>query len=307
MPSNGDLLWEYKRKLPSASRGHFGADESDLLSIEDVILYRRPMAMWWGSMRARARQRWQTLTGDGANTSGTIVVEGKVISGRGCGKTRDTCFIAAHDALTGKELWKFYNVPAPGEPGSECGGRRSWIPNLASTWGLPGTYDPVRKQLYWGIANAMPNTRLQRHGGNPDGTSRKAPADLYSNSTVSLDPETGKLNWYYQHLPGDDWDQDYTHERTLVRTQYNPDPKYVKWFNPDVKRGEEHDVAVMVGEGGGVFVLDRDKGQFLWATPFPFDDPAFLISNIDGKTGQDDHQLGPGEQEAGRAAYDLLL
>jgi alcohol dehydrogenase (cytochrome c) len=132
----------------------------------------------------------------------------------------------------------------------------------------------------------MPNTRLERHGGDPDGTSRTAPADLYSNSTVSIDPATGKLNWYYQHLPGDDWDQDYTHERTLVREKFNPDPKYVKWFNPDVKRGEERDMAVMVGEGGGIFALDRGNGQFLWATPFPFDDPAFLISNIDTRTGK---------------------
>jgi alcohol dehydrogenase (cytochrome c) len=79
---------------------------------------------------------------------------------------------------------------------------------------------------------------------------------------------------------------DYTHERTLVREKFNPNPKFVKWFNPDIPRGEEHDVAVMVGEGGGVFEIDRGTGQFLWATPFPYDDPLFLISNIDGKTGK---------------------
>jgi alcohol dehydrogenase (cytochrome c) len=283
--SNGDLLWQYKRKLPTPAAGT-SARTKAISIYQDIILYEAPDGYVVGLDARTGEQRWQAPTGEGANISGTLVVEGKVISGRGCGKTRDTCFIAAHDALTGKELWKFYNVPAPGEPGSESWGTPFSDTNLASTWGLPGTYDPVRKQLYWGIANAMPNTRLQRHNGNPDGTSRKSPADLYSNSTISLNPETGKLNWYYQHLPGDDWDQDYTHERTLLRTPYNPDPKYVKWFNPDLKRGEQHDVAVMVGEGGGVFVLDRDKGQFLWATPFPFDDPAFLISNIDGKTGQ---------------------
>ena len=72
--------------------------------------------------------------------------------------------------------------------------------------------------IYWGIANPTPNTRLDRHAGNIDAIPRTAPADLYSNSTVALDPATGKLAWYYQHLPGDDWDQDYTHERTLFRT-----------------------------------------------------------------------------------------
>jgi alcohol dehydrogenase (cytochrome c) len=282
--TNGDLLWEYKRKVPTNVAS--SARTKDLSIYRDVVVYSAPDGFLVGLDARTGEQRWQTATGDGNNTSGSIVVEGLAITGKGCGKTRDTCFIGAYDALTGKEVWKFYNVPAPGEPGSESWGTPFLDTNLASTWGLPGTYDPVRKQLYWGIANAMPNTRLQRHGGNPDGTSRTAPADLYSNSTVSLDPATGKLNWYYQHLPGDDWDQDYTHERTLVRAKFNPDPKYVKWFNPDVKRGEERDMAVMVGEGGGVFALDRGNGQFLWATPFPFDDPLFLISNIDGKTGK---------------------
>ncbi len=283
--ATGDLLWQYKRKLPNKGVGS-SARTKDLSIYQDVVIYAAPDGYLVGLDARTGETRWQTPTGDGANTSGTIVVDGKAISGKACGKTRDTCFIAAYDALTGKEVWKFYNVPAPGEPGSETWGTPFLDTNLASTWGLPGTFDPVRNQLYWGIANPMPNTRLQRHGGNPDGTSRTSPADLYSNSTISLNPDTGKLNWYYQHLPADDWDQDYTHERTLVRVAYNPNPKYVKWFNPDVKRGSMHDVAVMVGEGGGVFVLDRDKGQFLWATPFPYDDPNFLISNIDPKTGQ---------------------
>ncbi|HWF11044.1 MAG TPA: PQQ-binding-like beta-propeller repeat protein [Bryobacteraceae bacterium] len=281
--TNGDLLWEYKRKIPAAQAS--GGRTKALAIYQDIVLYTAPDGFVVGLDARTGEQRWQTSSGPGANTSGPIVVEGNVISGRGCGKTRDTCFIAAMDALTGKDVWKFYNVPAPGEPGSETWGTPFKDTNLASTWGLPGTYDPVRKQLYWGIANAMPNTRIERHG-SPDGTSKTAPADLYSNSTISLDPATGKLNWYYQHLPGDDWDQDYTHERTLVRTKFNPDPKFVKWINPDVKRGEERDMAVMVGEGGGIFALDRGNGQFLWATPFPYDDPAFLIRNIDVKTGK---------------------
>jgi PQQ-dependent dehydrogenase (methanol/ethanol family) len=282
--TNGDLIWEYKRKVPTAAAST--ARTKSLAIYQDVVLYTAPDGFVVGLDARTGEQRWETSTGDGQNTSGPIVVEGKVISGRGCGKTRDTCFIAAQDAVTGKDVWKFYNVPAPGEPGSETWGKDFKDTNLASTWGLPGTYDPVRKTLYWGIANPMPNTRLQRHGGDPDGTSRTSPSDLYSNSTVALDPATGKLKWYYQHLPADDWDMDYTHERTLVREKFNPDPKYVKWFNPDIPRGEEHDVAVMVGEGGGVFVIDRGTGQFLWATPFPYDDPLFLISNIDGKTGK---------------------
>ena len=66
----------------------------------------------------------------------------------------------------------------------------------------------------------------------------------------------------------------------------NPDPKYVKWINPAITRGQERDVAVTVGEAGGVFELDRTTGEFLWATPFPYDDPYFVISDIDVKTGK---------------------
>jgi alcohol dehydrogenase (cytochrome c) len=152
---------------------------------------------------------------------------------------------------------------------------------------MPGNYDPVRKVLYWGIANPSPYERLARHGGNPDGTSRTAPADLYSNCTVALDPATGKLLWYYQYLPADDWDTDHTHERTLVTTTYNPDPKSVKWFNTEVPRGSKHDVAAIVGESGIMFVIDRNNGQFLWAEPVPVDaSPNMAISNIDSKTGK---------------------
>jgi PQQ-dependent dehydrogenase (methanol/ethanol family) len=284
--TNGDLIWEYKRKLANPAGGAATAKTKTLAIYQDVVLYTATDGYVVGLDARTGEQRWQTATGPAANISGGIVIDGKMISGRACGRTRDTCFIAAHDAMTGKEAWRFYTTPAPGEPGSESWGKGGIPENRASTWGLPGTYDPVRKQLYWGIANAMPNTRMDRHGGDPDGTSRTAPSDLYSNSTVSLDPATGKLNWYYQHLPGDDWDQDYTHERTLVREKFNPDPKYVKWFNPDVKRGEERDMAVMVGEGGGIFALDRGNGQFLWATEFPFNDPNFLISNIDTRTGK---------------------
>src|SRR5438094_9962781 len=129
---------------------------------------------------------------------------------------------------------------------------------MASTWALMGCYDVARKTSLWVIANPMPNTRMERHNGDPDGTSRSSPSDLYSNSTVALDPETGKLKWYYQHLPGDDWDQDYTNERILFRTAINADPKFVKWINPDIPKGQQRDVSVSVGEGGGIWALDRN-------------------------------------------------
>jgi len=282
--TNGDLLWEYKR--PVAANIAATARTKTIALYGDVIGYTAPDSFVVGLDARTGERRWETKADARSHTSGPIAIDGKFISGGSCGgNLRANCYIAAHDALTGKELWKFYTAAGDDDPGGKTWGGAPEANRTTSTWGLPGTYDIQRKVLYWGVANPTPNTRAARHQGNPEAISRTAPSDLYSNSTLSLDPATGKLNWYYQHLPGDDWDEDYTHERILFHTRINPDPKYVKWANPDAK-GTEHDAAVMVGEGGGVFVLDRGNGQFLWATPFPYDVPNFLIKDIDVKTGR---------------------
>jgi alcohol dehydrogenase (cytochrome c) len=282
--SNGKVLWEYKRPAP-ANQAAQGRTKS-LAIYEDIVAYTAPDSYVVGLDARTGELRWQTKVDSRGNTSGPLIAEGKVISGGACAGNRANCYISAHDALTGKEVWRFYTTPGPGEPGDESWGGAPLDKRLASTWGLPGAYDPARKMLYWGVANPMPDQRTLRHDGNPDAVSRTAPADLYSNSTIALDPNTGKLAWYYQHLPGDDWDSDYTHERTLVRTRVNPDPKFVKWINPDIPRGQEVDLAVTIGEAGGLFVLDRSTGKFLWAEPFPFDAPESVISGIDVKTGK---------------------
>lgn len=283
--TNGDYIWEYRRAFKNPQLG--SQERTKALAIyEDMVYYTSPDGYVVALDARTGKVRWETFKTDSQNTSGALVIEGKVISGGTCGKGRESCFIQALDAETGKEIWKFYNVAGPDDPGYASWGGADNTNFTASTWGLPGSYDPVRKTIYWGIANPSPYERLARHGGNPDGTSRTAPADLYSNSTVALDPATGKLKWYYQHLPADDWDTDSTHERTLATTTYNPDPKFAKWFNPDVPRGSKHDVAAMIGEGGEIFVLDRNDGKFLWAEPYPFDVPNGSISNVDGKTGK---------------------
>ena len=283
--TNGDVIWEYKRQYKNPQLGT--SERTKAIAIyEDMVYFTAPDGYVVAIDAKNGKERWATFKTDTQNTSGAIVVDGKVVSGGTCGRGRDSCFIEADDAETGKMLWRFMNVAGPDDPGYASWSGADNKDYTASTWGLPGNYDPVRKTIYWGIANPSPYERLARHGGNPDGTSRTAPADLYSNCTVALDPETGKLKWYYQHLPADDWDTDHTHERTLVTTTYNPDPKAVKWYNTEVPRGSKHDVAAMVGESGIMFVLDRNDGTFLWAEPVPVDAPNLAISNIDGKTGK---------------------
>jgi len=279
--TNGNLLWEYKRPAGGLSR-------SKTLGIfEDLIIFAAPDSFIVALDARTGQVRWETKS-SGTLTAGTVVFGDKVLSGRGCSSGgRVDCYIVAHDAMTGKELWRFFTTAGSDDPVGDA----SWAgtpeaKRAASPWGLGGSFDPVRRMTYWGVANPTPYTRAARHGGNAEAVPKTAPADLYSNSTVALNMDTGKLSWYYQHLPGDDWDQDYTNERVLLRTKVSPDPKFVKWINPDIPRNQERDVVVNVGEGGGIFVLDRDSGRFLWANPFPYDDPNFLISNIDVKTGR---------------------
>ena len=220
--TNGDQIWEYQRTLPDDLRNFAGAataSRSKTLAIfEDMIYYTAPDGFVVALDARTGAVRWETAAHDykkGAqHSSGVIVAEGKVISARTCGnaETReDGCYLVAHDARTGREVWKFYNTAAPGEPGGDSWGSVPTADRKASAWGLPGSYDPVKRLLYWGVANPTPYTRLKRHGGNINDIPQSSPADAYSNSTVALNPDTGKLVWYYQELPGDDWDLDHTH------------------------------------------------------------------------------------------------
>ena len=288
--TTGDLIWEYKRKTDSrTSPTRIASTSTKSLAIyQDMIYYTAPDGFLVALDARNGSIRWEILPHDpdsGAKfSSAPIVVEGKVITGRAC-QDHASCFLSAHDAMTGKEVWKFYTAAAEGEPGGDTWADLPTAERTASLWGLPGSYDPIRKLIYWGTANPQPYTRLMRHG-SADAISKSAPANLYSNSTVALDEKTGKLAWYYQHLPGDDWDADHAHERILLNTRLDPDPALVKWINPKIKRGETRDVVVSVAEAGGLWVLDRQTGEFLWAMPFPEDVPDFNIADIDVNTGK---------------------
>jgi alcohol dehydrogenase (cytochrome c) len=295
--TNGKLLWEYRRAG--------GASNSKAFAMYlDLIFYPGTDGSIVALDMRTGQVRWETkATNNGGRLSSGLFMAGdKIISGRTCGTPpQQGCYIAAHDAKTGTELWKFYTAAGDEDPkASQSWGGAPIANRSASTWGLTGSYDPVKKIIYWGVANPTPNTRSARHGGNSNAIGFSAPADLYSNSTVALNPETGKLIWYYQHLPGDDWDQDYTNERILFTTAVNPDPKYVKWINTSVPKNSQHEVSASVGEGGGLFLLDRNDGKFLWATPFPYDTPRFLIKKIDpdGKSWINDEVIvgKPGER-----------
>ncbi len=295
--TNGDLLWEYRRPLPDDITDYISPNligRARTLAIQgDKLFYASPDGYILALGTDSGELHWESKASDykdgSQHTTGPMVAGGKVMTGRNCPAgpdLRETCFIAAHDAETGEEAWKFYTAAGDNDPGGASWGGQPEGSRGCSPWGLPSAYDAKSNVVYWGVANPNPHTRYKRHDGNPFAVPLTTPSELYCNSTLALDVATGKLVWYYQHLAGDDWDSDWTQERVLLTSTFNPDPKAVKWINPGIKRGEKREMVATVGEGGGLWVLDRATGEFLWAMPFPYDTDLFMISDVDVKTGQ---------------------
>jgi alcohol dehydrogenase (cytochrome c) len=275
----GDLIWEHKRDMPQNIKG--GARAKTIAIGFDMVYWTSPDSYLVALDARTGERRWEAKTETRGATQGAVLAGDKVISGGACGGKHENCFISAHDAKTGKLLWKFMTAAETGQPGGDSWGGLPDDKRVAGPWGLSGTYDPTTNSVIWGIANPTPNSRLERHNRDFNAIPTHAPADLYSNSTVSINADTGKLNWYYQHLPGDDWDEDWTNDRILVTTTLNPTPATAKWFNKKIKAGERRDIVLATGESGGVFALDRHNGEFLWANPWPYDVPNFFLKNID--------------------------
>ncbi len=277
--ATGQLIWEHKRQMPDNIKG--GARAKTIAIGLDMVFWTSPDSYLEALDARTGEMRWEAKTETRGATQGAVIAGDKVISGGACGGKHENCFIDAHDAKTGKLLWKFMTAAETGQPGGDTWGGLEDNKRVAGPWGLSGTYDPSTNSVIWGIANPTPNTRLERHNGDFNAIPTHAPADLFSNSTVSINADTGKLNWYYQHLPGDDWDEDWTNDRILTSTTLNPTPATAKWFNKKIKPGERRDIVLATGESGGVFALDRHTGEFLWANPWPYDVPNFFLKNID--------------------------
>jgi alcohol dehydrogenase (cytochrome c) len=281
--TTGDTIWEYKRDYVNPGAG--GGGRSKTLAIyEDMVYFAAPDETIVALDAVTGAVRWEAPTPGRGNTSGAIVAEGVVVTSGTC-RTHAACNITGHDARTGELKWTFMLAQEPNDVNPDTWAGVPTENRRVGSWGLPGGYDAETRTLFWSVANPSPYTRLERHG-SADAVPTTAPVDLYSDSTLALDPQTGKLKWYYQHLPGDDWDEDMNEERVIIHTKVSPDPEHVKWISPKITKGEERDIVVNVGEGGGIFALDKHNGEFLWASPFPFDHPNFLISDIDVETGR---------------------
>ena len=279
----GDLLWEYRRKLPEDLGKFFPvpAINRNIAIFGNYIIDTSADDYVFALNAQDGQLAWETKIMEyqkGAQqTSGPIIANGKIISGRGCEPEGgpEACVITAHDPTTGKELWRTRTIPAPGEPGSETWGDVPYEERLhVGTWLVP-SYDPVLNMIYVGTSVSSPAPKFLL-GGNDK-------KHLYHNSTLALNADTGKIVWYYQHVV-DHWDLDHPFERLLVDTAVTPSAAEVRWINPRIRPGERRRVITGVpGKTGLVYTLDRATGEFLWARPTVLQT---VISNIDGATGE---------------------
>jgi alcohol dehydrogenase (cytochrome c) len=207
---------------------------------------------------------WETNVTFGSaqmgNTGAPLVVQDKVVFGAAGSDSGWRGWVAALDAATGKRDWLTYTIPAPGEPGSETwrGNNNAWQTGGGAVW-LTGTYDAQTNQMIWGTGNPVPMMDAYARPGD----------NLYTNSALSLSPDTGKMNWYFQYTPGDHWDFDEAHTHILIDGQVN---------------GETRKLITHSGRNGFVYTFERSNGQILLAKPYM--DNINWTKGIDQKTGK---------------------
>ncbi len=269
----GDLIWE--NRIGPDSTGAIGAMRS-LALYQDQVFMATTDARLLALDARTGKIVWNTAIADPARgyteTSGPIVIRGKVIQGlSGCDQyKKDGCFISAYDPETGKQLWRFDTVAREDQPGGDTWGK---LPNLlragGDTW-ITGSYDPDLNLTYWGVAQAKPWMRATRGSG-----SAKA---LYTSSTLALNPDSGKLAWYYQHVAGESLDLDEVFERVLVDSD-----------------GQK--LAFTIGKPGILWKLDRTTGKYIARKETVYQN---VFDQFDEATGEPRYRADILEQQTGQ-------
>jgi alcohol dehydrogenase (cytochrome c) len=245
---SGRRIWHYQRPRTKGLAGDAASginrgvavDGDRLFMVTDhahlIALNRFTGDLLWETAMADWRQNY------GA-TSAPLVVGNLVVSGISGGDEGVRGFLAAFDRATGKEAWRFWTVPARGEPGAETWGRGTTIDRgCAATW-LTGTWDPDLQTLYWPTGNPCPDyDGAERQGDN-----------LYSDSILALDPATGRLKWHFQYTPHDLWDWDAQQPPVLIDATWE---------------GRPRKLLLHANRNGFFYVLDRTSGALLLARPF---------------------------------------
>ena len=223
---------------------------------------------------------WETNLHDQPDvqlTAAPLAVKDKIIVGAAGGDRGVRDWIAALDAPTGKLIWRKYVIPAPGEPGSETwkDKNNAWQIGGGAMW-ITGSYDPATNQMIWGTGNPVPMfDPTYRPGDN-----------LFTNSMISWNPDSGKMNWYFQYLPGDMWDYDDAHTHILIDGQID---------------GQSRKLITHSARNGFLYTFERSNGQPVLAKPYV--EHINWTEGIDQKTGKpvdydpnEDIQIYSGQQ-----------
>ena len=246
----GRVFWRYEYTPSNLSRPCCGRVNRGVAILGHTLFMATIDAKLIAINAATGQPLWATQVADAsegyAMTLAPLIVKDKVIIGVAGGEYGVRGFIAAYDPATGDEAWKFYTIPGPGEPGHETwGGGDAWMHGGASVW-LTGSYDPDLNLTYWGIGNPGPDWNPEQRPGD----------NLYSDSVVALNADTGELAWYFQFTPNDDYDYDAVQVPVLVDypTRDGGTVKLMLWGN----------------RNGFFYVLDRENGQFVSGDPYVF-------------------------------------
>jgi alcohol dehydrogenase (cytochrome c) len=242
----GRVFWLYRYTPSPDARVCCGSNNRGVAILGDTLFMGTLDAHLVAIDAKTGRQLWNTTLADVklaySITLAPLVVKDKVIVGVGGGEFGIRGFIAAFDAKSGKEAWRFYTIPGPGEKGHDTWKGDAWKNGGGSVW-VTGSYDPDLNLTYWGVGNPGPDW-------NPD----QRPGDnLYTDSVVALDADTGALKWHFQFTPNDAYDYDSVQVPVLVDMNWRgPAAKLMLWAN----------------RNGFFYVLDRVTGRFLSGTPF---------------------------------------
>lgn len=237
----GRVFWMYRHTNAENSRVCCGANNRGVAVLGDKVYMGTLDAHLIAIDRINGKPLWKVQVGDVnyaySITMAPLIIKDKVIVGVGGGEYGIRGFVVAYDAETGEEAWKFYTIPAPGEPGHETWEGDDWEHGGAPAW-ITGSFDPELNLTYWGIGNPGPDwNAAQRPGDN-----------LYSDSVVALDADTGELKWHFQFTPNDGYDYDAVQVPLLVDMLWNGVPsKLMLWAN----------------RNGYFYVLDRVTGKYL--------------------------------------------
>jgi alcohol dehydrogenase (cytochrome c) len=243
--ATGKEIWHYQHDLPDdvrtccgpANRGMAHRGEMVYLATLDaqlVALDRQTGQIAWSAVLADYRHGYSA-------TAAPLVVENKIIVGVSTGGFAARGFIDAFDATTGDKVWRVWTVPAPGEVGADTWTGESWKYGGGGAW-VTGTYDPAMRVVFWGTGN--PNPLF-------NGSTRRGD-NLYTNSLLAIDVDSGKLRWHYQFTPHDEHDWDSAHVPVLVGDQAGRQPPRV----------------VVANRNGLLYVLERNTGRLILGKPY---------------------------------------